>query len=77
MRNLYLTNRFFGLFGAIALFFVMSYVLPFLFPVAVTLFILAVALTVADWVLLFNQKINVEAVRRLPKMLSLSDPNRI
>ncbi len=77
MRHLYLTNRFFGLFGAVALFFVIGYGLPFLFPVAVTFFILAVALTMADWVLLFNQKINVEAERRLPKMLSLSDSNKI
>ncbi len=77
MRHLYLTNRFFGLFGAVALLFVIGYGLPFLFPVAVTFFILAVAVTVADVVLLFHQKINVEAERRLPKMLSLSDSNKI
>ena len=77
MRHLYLTNRFFGLFGVVALFFVIGYALPFLFPVAVTFFIMAVALTLADVMLLFNKKINVEAMRRLPKMLSLSDANKI
>ncbi len=77
MRNLYLTNRFFGLFGAVALMFVPAYVLPFWFPVAVTGFTVAVALFLADTLLLFNNRIKVTAQRRLPKLLSLGDPNKI
>lgn len=77
MHNLYLTNRFFGIAGAVALVFVLSYVLPVIFPVAVTLFILFAALTLADGLLLFNKKIKVTAERRLPKLLSLSDENKI
>ena len=54
MRNLFLTNRFFSLFGAVAASFALSYVLPFLFPVSLTAFALALALTLADLVLLFD-----------------------
>ena len=77
MRNLFLTNRFFSLFGAVAASFALSYVLPFLFPVSLTAFALALALTLADLVLLFDRSIRVEAERSLPKLFSLSDENRV
>ena len=38
LKNLYLPNRFFWLFGALALFFVLSFALPFLYPVAQAVF---------------------------------------
>ncbi|MBI5914774.1 MAG: DUF58 domain-containing protein [Bacteroidetes bacterium] len=77
MRNLYLTNRFFALFGFVALLFATSYIVPPWYPVAITFFCLAVALTVADVLLLFHKKIKVEAERHLPRLLSLSDPNKV
>lgn len=77
MRNIFLTNRFFALFGGVAATFAASYAAGFLFPVAQVLFGGAVALTLADLVLLFHPKIKVAAVRRLPKLLSLGDPNKI
>jgi uncharacterized protein (DUF58 family) len=77
MRNLYLTNRFFGLFASVALFFVVGYMLPFLYPVSLTLAIFAIALSVADVVILFQKNIRVTARRRLPKLLSLGDDNPV
>ena len=77
MRHLYLTNRFFALFGLVALFFVASYLVPFWFPVAITFFALTAALAIADVLLLFNKKIHLEVERKLPKLLSLSDANKV
>ncbi|HFA47934.1 MAG TPA: DUF58 domain-containing protein [Bacteroidetes bacterium] len=77
MRNLYLTNRFFGLFGGVAFFFVLAYIVPVWFPVALTFFMLAAALSLADILLLFQKNISLEAERKLPKLLSLGDANRI
>ena len=77
MRNLYLTDRFFGLFGGVALFFVIGYILPFLYPVSLTLALFAVAVSVADVVVLLNKNIRVKARRRLPKLLSLGDENPV
>lgn len=77
MRNLYLTNRFFGLFACVALFFVIGYMLPFLYPVSLTLALMAVAVSIADVVILFRKNIRVNARRKLPKLLSLGDGNPI
>jgi uncharacterized protein (DUF58 family) len=77
MRNLYLTYRFFILFGGVALLFVAGYVWGTLFSVALAAFVLAVALLVADVLLLYRRDVGVEAERRLPKMLSLGDANRV
>ncbi len=77
MRNLYLTNRFFGLCGSIALFFLLSYLVSFWFPVALTFFVLMVALTFADIFLLFRKNTLVNASRRLPKLFSLGDANSV
>ncbi|MEO1260091.1 MAG: DUF58 domain-containing protein [Bacteroidota bacterium] len=77
MRDLYLTNRFFGIFGSVALFFVLAYWVPLWFPVAITLFMLSVAICVVDVFLLFQNRISLSVKRKLPKLLSLSDANRI
>ena len=77
MRNLYLTNRFFGLFGSVALFFALSYIVSFWFSVALTFFIMAVALVAADIFLLFQKNISLNVKRKLPKLLSLGDANHI
>ncbi len=77
MKNLFLTNRFFGLFAFIILFFIGSYLLPFLFPIALTCFVLGVALVLVDLILLFNDSIILKVRRRLPKIFSLSDPNKV
>ncbi|MFT5801357.1 MAG: hypothetical protein ACI956_001165, partial [Nonlabens sp.] len=73
MRNTYLTNRFFILFGGIIGLFVFSFPVPFLFPLAQTTFVLAIVLVATDVLLLFNKSIAIKCRRRLPKVLSLGD----
>ncbi len=77
MRNLYLTNRFFGLFGCVAVCFAISYLVPTMFSVVLIFFMIAVGATLVDVVFLFQKNVSLEALRKLPKLLSLSDANRV
>ncbi len=77
MKNLYLSNRFFILFGLVILTFVLAFPLGFLFPVAMTLFVLALALTIVDIIQLFGKNVKLKVRRRLPKVFSLGDPNKV
>lgn len=77
MKNVFLTNRFFLLFAAIIALFVLSFSLEFLFPVAQTVLILAIILVLVDGMLLFGQAVRVKIRRRLPKVFSLGDANRV
>ncbi len=77
MRDLYLTNRFFWLCGSLVLCFLLAYLVSFWFPVALAFLGLAVALTFTDVFLLFRKNVLVGASRRLPKLFSLGDANRV
>ncbi|MCB0580976.1 MAG: DUF58 domain-containing protein, partial [Phaeodactylibacter sp.] len=77
MKNLYLTNRFFWLFGALAVFFVVSFWAPLLFPVAQGVFVLALALLVLDAALLFNRRLALRGERFLPRIFNLGDANSV
>ncbi|MCF8244194.1 MAG: DUF58 domain-containing protein [Saprospiraceae bacterium] len=77
MRNLYLSDRFFLLFGLMAVLFALGYVVPTLYPVAIGAFCVVVALVLADVILLFGKNVSVTAERKLPKLLSLSDENTV
>ncbi|MEM1119219.1 MAG: DUF58 domain-containing protein [Bacteroidota bacterium] len=77
IKNTYLTNRFFWIFGGLVLLFCLSFPFSFLFPIAQTLLILGIILTFLDISLLFNKKVSIDCRRKLPKLLSLGDPNKI
>ena len=77
VKNLHLTNRFFWSFGSLVLLFCLSFAIPFLFPIAQTLLVLGIIFTLLDTSLLFNKKIKIECQRKLPKLLSLGDSNKI
>ncbi len=77
MRHFYLTGRFFTLFGIVALSFVTSYLNAALFPLSIIFFSMAVLATLADAFLLFNKKNKLQAERKLPKILSLGDSDRV
>ena len=77
MKNLYLTNRFFWLFGALVVLFVISFWAPLLFPVAQGIFVLALALVLLDVVLLFNRRVELHAERQLPRIFNLADANAV
>ena len=75
IKNIYLPNRFFILFGGVIGCFVISFSFGFLYPVAQTLFVLACMLVVVDIFLLFNRSVRIRCRRRLPKLFSLGDSN--
>lgn len=77
LKKLYLTDRFFWLFGALVVLFALGFVLDILFPIAQALFVLAIVLVLLDSSLLFRKKIKVKCRRRLPKMFSLGDFNDV
>jgi len=74
---MYLTNRFFWLFGSVAALFALSFPFGFLFPLAQTAFVVAVALVLTDVFLLFWRKPKVVCERSLNPVFSLSDPNPV
>ncbi len=76
-KNLYLTRRFFIVFGAVAFVFVLSFTWAGLFPMAQTALVACLGIVLADIVLLYNRNTQIEAHRRLPKMMSLGDVNHI
>lgn len=76
-KSLYLNNRFFLLFGTIAVVFIFCFAAPYLMVFAQTLFITAVALCLVDIIILFNHNNYIECERSLPKSMSLGDENNI
>ncbi|MEW6470389.1 MAG: DUF58 domain-containing protein [Bacteroidota bacterium] len=76
-RHLYITNRFFAVFGAILVLFVLSYLFEVLFPVAQALTVIALAVTLSEIFILFNPYVKVECRRTMPKALSLGSVNHL
>ena len=74
---LYLTNRFFWVFGGLAALFALSYAFGFLFPLAQAAFLLSLAVVGVDIALLFGRRPNVLCTRELTPVFSLSDPNPV
>ncbi|MBX2890680.1 MAG: DUF58 domain-containing protein [Saprospiraceae bacterium] len=74
---MYLSNRFFWLFGSVAALFALAYPLGWLFPLAQTALIVALALTVADAALLYGRRPKIVCERILNPVFSLSDPNPV
>ena len=77
MKNIFLSDRFFLLFAIIIGVFVMSFPFGFLFPVAQTMFVLALVVVGVDVMLLYGGGEKVKVRRYLPKVFSLGDPNRV
>jgi len=77
LRNVFLTNRFFWLFGGLTTLFIASFPFPFLFPVAKAVLVLAAAVVLVDMFLLFNRGVFVKCERELPRQLSLGDDNTV
>lgn len=57
--------------------FVLSFPFGFLFPLAQTLFVLALVLVAVDGMLLYGGGEKLKVRRYLPKVFSLGDPNRV
>lgn len=74
---LYLTNRFFWVFGGLAGLFALAYPLGFLFPLAQAVLLVGLAVVAVDITLLFGRRPNVLCTRELAPVFSLSDPNPV
>ncbi len=77
IKNIYLSSRFFWSFGALVVLFCLSFRFPFLFPVTQTLLVLGGIIFILDVSLLFHRNTAIQCGRKLPKLLSLGDPNKI
>jgi len=74
---IFLTSRFFIVFGLIVGLFAVGFFVEILFPVTQVLLVLAVILVLVDFWLLFSEKELIQAKRRLPKILSLGAQNKV
>lgn len=77
IKDLYLTNLFFYIFGAIIAIFVASFVVPIFFSIAQALLVISAAVFVVDILLVFHPQASIKCERILPKVFSLNDENLI
>lgn len=77
LKTLNFTNRFFLIYSGIILAFAISFFLKWMFPIAQTLLVIALLISVLDTFILFSRNTIVEANRNHATMLSLGDKNKI
>ena len=77
VKALYLKNRLFAITGIIVLLFIVSFELNFLLPVASLLFLVLLAVTLMDCLLLFRVQKGIYARRICPDKLSNGDDNEL
>ncbi len=77
MKNLYLTDRFFMIFGIVILLFLLAFPFPLFFRIAQLVLIIAVAVVLLDLLILYSKNDMIKGKRILPKVLSLGDENNI
>ncbi len=77
LKNLYLTKRFFIVLFSLAILFVVSYFFQGLFGVSKLLFYFLLVAFIFDILLLYRNKMGVQAQRVLPEKLSNGDDNTV
>ncbi len=77
MKHLFLSSKFFLLYSAVIVLFMLSFPFYFLFPVAQTALVIALAITLVELMMIYGKQINVTCKRTFPKVLSLGDKNPI
>lgn len=77
IKSLYLTRRFFVFVFSLAIIFVISYFFEGLFQPTKFVFYLLLGILLIDILLLYRNKIGVQAERHLPEKLSNGDDNEI
>jgi uncharacterized protein (DUF58 family) len=77
LKNLYLPNRFFLIFGAISALFALGLGFLPLFALAKSLFFISIILIAVDGFFLFFKKPDLVATRKTPAIYSLADPNPV
>jgi uncharacterized protein (DUF58 family) len=76
-KQIFFSARFFIVASMIIVMFALSFILPWLFPIAESLLALLGSLTVADGLLLMNKKQQLQVERTVPAVMSLGDENKI
>ncbi|SHM07477.1 Uncharacterized conserved protein, DUF58 family, contains vWF domain [Chitinophaga jiangningensis] len=77
-KNLFFHNRFYLMMGAVVILFLVAFFVPVLFSIVVLLFFIAVALTVADMVLLMGRPSAIITVERImANRFSNGDENEV
>lgn len=77
LGNIYLTKRFFWVLGGIVALLSIGFLYKPLFYLGQTLLGTFAVMAVVDLMLLHALKLNIVATRKLPNLLSLSDPNAV
>jgi uncharacterized protein (DUF58 family) len=77
LKDLYLTTRFFIVFGVIVVFFLLGFPYNFLIPIAQTLLLLAIVMVLVDAIVLFRKKQVLHCSRRVNRLLSLGSDNQL
>jgi uncharacterized protein (DUF58 family) len=77
IKNIHLNNRFFLVLAAIAILFVCSFWLSFLFILSQLLLVFLVIFLIADIIIIFSSKQAISGMRHTPKMFSLSHEHQI
>ncbi|HYG39700.1 MAG TPA: DUF58 domain-containing protein [Cytophagales bacterium] len=76
-RNLYLTTRFFILYGIVILAFAISFAFDVIYPFAQLAFLVVSSIVVTDVILLFRKEGKLFCERSMSKVLSLGSDNTI
>lgn len=77
IKNIYLTHKFFLLFGSIVLLLLFSFSFSFLLAVSTVLILCAIAISITDILILFSPKIKISCRRITGKIFSLGSENTI
>ncbi len=76
-RSLYLTGKFFLVFGSVTALFALSFGFDLLYPFAQIVLVFAAALLLVDIAILYNPRLKLTASRHMHKLLSLGDDNLV
>ena len=77
IKNIFLTDRFFSVMGALTLAMMLAYGFPFLFPIVISAFLVFGMLCLIDVLLLFNGSVRISCERETAPVLSLGDDNPV
>lgn len=73
MKNVYITDRFYWVFGSLIVLFSFSFGMQFLFPFAQVVLFLFIAIILFDVFILFRLKKGIVATRTIPEQMGLGD----
>lgn len=77
MKNIFLTDRFFVVFGILVILFALAFAIPPFFLIAKLLLVIAIIVCLVDYVLVFGKDVSFDCKRIIPKVFSLGDENKV